>query len=149
MYVERCSIDVAYRYIEQLNMSRRGDVDAKVYIGGLPHDATSQEVRKFARVLRAGLSAGLGLLNMGDSNGLNDLGRNVCYDALVSCLLTFPLLWLHMPGNARARVQHAIGAKWCSSPAWSSMLLSDEGSPPPPGLIAFVTLFGIPTSRAA
>uniref|UniRef100_A0A158PAU1 RRM domain-containing protein n=1 Tax=Angiostrongylus cantonensis TaxID=6313 RepID=A0A158PAU1_ANGCA len=35
-------------------MSRRGDVDAKVYIGGLPHDATSQEIEdtfhRFGRI---------------------------------------------------------------------------------------------------
>ncbi|XGW25445.1 hypothetical protein V3C99_006678 [Haemonchus contortus] len=35
-------------------MSRRGDLDAKVYIGGLPHDATSQEIEdtfhRFGRI---------------------------------------------------------------------------------------------------
>ncbi|EPB77769.1 RNB-like protein [Ancylostoma ceylanicum] len=36
------------------NMSRRGDYEAKVYIGGLPHDATSQEIEdafhRFGRI---------------------------------------------------------------------------------------------------
>ncbi|PIO59557.1 hypothetical protein TELCIR_18977, partial [Teladorsagia circumcincta] len=52
--VRRRHVSFALRLIDIVIMSRRGDLDAKVYIGGLPHDATSQEIEdtfhRFGRI---------------------------------------------------------------------------------------------------